>query len=184
MGELRQLALARNIAASDRFVRKCQSMAKRRTFRDPHAARQRVRDIVGPKLDRLRPRVEAAEKLRGRIKERLDSGELDDVTARAEEISVEVLTTLFRTLESVYKKADKPYDISCVGVGADMLTSSLKRGLLREETYPSDAQERAEAADRRLTKAVHLYGKVLTALDNTVEELGVKAPKLPTNMVH
>lgn len=178
---LQDLAFRRNATNIDRFVRQMTALARGRKFKDPQAALQRVKLIVGTKLTELKPRIEDAERTHKEVKARKALGELDELSARAEEVPIEVLTTLYNTLTTLHEKAQDPYTVSCVGVGADMLRASLDSGLMDARTYPSNREKKERFAQDKLVESLDLYRRVLRALDNTHIELGVKEPDFPTS---
>lgn len=175
----REMASLMNRKATDRFVAQATRLARSTTFKDPQAAARRIREVVRTKLETLRPRVENAEKVLQRVKEREDAGELDEKTARAEAVPAKVVKTMFTTLEAMFDKADDPYTLGCVGLGADMLAANLDRSLLREETYPQDKKDRQRAAEDRIDEALVVYRRILRGLDNTQQELRIRIPEFP-----
>gem|GEM_PF-2619069 len=168
-----------NRAATDRFVAQATHAARSISFKDPEGTARRIRKIVGARLEALRPRVENADKLLQRIKEREEAGELDEKTARAEAVPAKVVKVMFNTLNAMFDKAEDPYTLGCVGLGADMLSANLDRGLLREEIYPQNKHDRKVAVEDRLAEGLDVYRSILRGLDNTQQHLRVRIPEFP-----
>jgi hypothetical protein len=79
----------------------------------------------------------------------------------------------------MFHKAEDPYTLGCVGLGADMLSANLDRGLLREEIYPQNKHDRKVAVEDRLAEGLDVYRSILRGLDNTQQHLRVRIPEFP-----
>lgn len=183
-----RMADRRNAASTDRFIATMADRTRGTTYADPQRAFNAFTNLTGKKLDLARSRVQEAKAFVQKTKERLATGELNELTAYGETVSAEVAVSLFEALEKMYDKAveaDDVHKLRFIGIAAHTLYAHLSREeVLVERKYPLGSEAVRSVVGKRVEEAQTIHTDVVNSLAETHLELGVKIPEQPTLTFH